>query len=147
MKISFLPLVILLFIFTSCGPDEPLEFKFLWEGKNVGLVGQAYCCEKPGDNCLSKTTGFTPTSFRNYVEHDSLSYYFQTQDWQNDIPELIQYPQIVDSIIRFNPKGLFIEDFAFVILRSRSDLAPRTDNVLFAVRTAPGSCKDFFDQF
>jgi hypothetical protein len=147
MKKLLVSITILVVALSSCGPDEPLEYKYMWEGKFTDFGGLAVCCQKPGNNCLNKTTTFFPPTFRSYALHDSLAWYFQTQNWQNDFPELISYPQIVDTIIRTNPKGLFVRNYAFVILRDRSNPDPVTDNVLFALRTAPDPCKDFFEQF
>lgn len=134
-------------VISSCGPDEPIEQKYLYESKSVPLGGMAVCCQQPGNNCVSKHTSFIPYTFRMAVEHDSLSWYFQTQDWQNDLPELEKYPLVVDSIIRTNPKGLFLKDFAFLILRDKANTSATADNVMFALKMAPDNCKEFLDQF
>ena len=147
MKKLFVSSVIIVSAFASCGPEEPTELKYLYESKNVPLGGIAVCCEQPGNTCVAKTKGFFPTSFRTYVEHDSLSYYFQTQDWQTDLPELTGYPQLIDTIIRTNPRGMFLDDFAFVILKDRNNPSPSAENVHLALKMAPISCKEFLEQF
>jgi hypothetical protein len=126
----------------GCLPEPRPTYKY--ESQNFGAGVVLYCCKVTGNTCVGPTQGAFGGGFRTYVENDNLAGYFQNEYWQSTFPELIDRPDLVQAIIDNNPKGMYVDNFAFVILKDRQ-LPPDTDNVLVAFKMDSKECDDWFN--
>jgi hypothetical protein len=83
-----------------------------------------------------------PTQRHQSEGGNNIAAYFLTQDWKSSLPEFIPYPAAVEYIKSQNPKTKIMPDGygaeAIVIYKDRNQSELGTDNILFALRLAPG---------
>lgn len=150
--LRFISLLFTVSIIVSCNPEIPVTWSepgAQWRGFVTGhpsQIGQTVvnCCE-PGSNCATRSIREVqpfPGTLRGYITNDNISGYFLNQDWARELPEFVPYPATVDLIKTTNPKTKIASDGnageVIVIYKNRTQSELGSDNVLFALRLAPG---------
>lgn len=151
-KMKFISFVMGITILISCNPEIPVTWEepgAQWRGyvtNHPSQIGQTVvnCCD-PGSNCATRGVREVqpfPSALRTSIMNDNIAAYFLTQDWKSSLPELIPYPSIVEYIKSENPRTKIMPDGygaeAIVIYKDRNQPELGSDNILFALRLAPG---------
>jgi hypothetical protein len=128
---------------SSCGEEDPPNNVYALKYSHNGLVTYA-CCYNSGNKCSKIGWEVVRTSFKSYAEKDDVKGFFINENWQQSWPELASQPDLIQEIIAQNPKAVFLNEVAFVLLKDRNKPVSE-DNTLYGFfdRAADEPCAGY----